>query len=103
MLPSATVSQLVDEWSSRAKSLRTMGMHKEASVLERCADDLTQRIKEATTGTTATRKPISPCCMAKLLWKQIGGMRVYRDVNGEKLYEVMCSECRSTYEIKDPT
>ncbi len=41
----------------------------------------------------------TPCCDASWLWRQIGGMRVYRESNGRKVYDARCSKCQRLHEL----
>jgi ribosomal protein S27E len=39
----------------------------------------------------------SPCCGAVWHWAQRGGMRLYREADGRKVYDVRCAKCSSNY------
>lgn len=41
--------------------------------------------------------PVSPCCRAEWHWEQIGGMGIFRTVDGRKTYKVICSKCRKRF------
>ena len=41
-----------------------------------------------------------PDCRGKLHWETMAGViRVYREVNGRKVYRARCSECKQTHDI----
>lgn len=37
----------------------------------------------------------SACCDAPLLWEQLGGMLIVREVRGEERYSARCSKCNA--------
>ena len=41
-----------------------------------------------------------PSCRGKLHWETIAGiMRVWREVEGRKVYKARCSKCKRTHDI----
>lgn len=45
-----------------------------------------------------TRKR-TPCCRARWLWEVLAGMRIFRDVDGRKVYQARCESCRLPYDL----
>lgn len=42
----------------------------------------------------------SPCCKASIYWEVAGGgIRLYREVDGKKIYPGRCSACKQSLEI----
>jgi hypothetical protein len=39
----------------------------------------------------------TPCCGAEWLWRKIGGMRVYRELEGRKVYDAKCGQCQGMH------
>lgn len=38
----------------------------------------------------------STCCDAPLLWEQLGGMLIVREIGGEERYSARCSKCNAS-------
>jgi hypothetical protein len=65
----------------------------------RRAKEAKPKSKRSATQQRLTESDRSPCCSAEWLWEQIGGMQVYRTVDGRKVYRVKCNKCSRGYEV----
>jgi hypothetical protein len=49
----------------------------------------------------AQRKKVCPACGSKreFAYKQVHGIRLYREIRGRKVYDVECQDCRHRFEF----
>ena len=51
--------------------------------------------------TSTQQGALSECCHEELHWEQLAGMRLFREVDGRKMYRARCPKCLRSYDVDD--